>query len=104
MIQVTEEALEKLKELLSAEGSEQSAIRIAVMGGGGQGPGLGLVIDEAKDDDKLYDVNRVPVIIEGNLIEYCQSITIDFTVDDKGRCGGASGSGFIIVADNPVTF
>ncbi len=47
MIQVTDEAHLKLGELLQAEGSEDSAVRIAVMGGGSQGPALGLVVDEA---------------------------------------------------------
>ncbi len=101
MIQVSEEALVKLKELLLAEGSEKSAIRIAVMGGDSRGPGLGLVVDEAVGNDRRYDIGGLPVIIDSSLIDYCASITIDFTVGTQGGCG-ASGSGFIITPQQPV--
>ncbi len=102
MIQVSDEALVKLSELLRAEGSENSAVRIAVMGGGSKGPGLGLIVDEPGDKDKRYDVGGVPVIIDTSLIDYCRSVTIDFTVGTEGKCGGASGSGFIIAPEKPL--
>jgi Fe-S cluster assembly iron-binding protein IscA len=102
MIQVSDEALVKLEELLRAEGSQDSAIRVAVMGGGSQGPGLGLIVDEPGQADRQYDVGGVPVIIDTNLIDYCRLITIDFTVGSQGKCGGASGSGFIIAPQQPL--
>ena len=104
MIQVTEEALTKLEELLLSQGGEQSAIRVAVMGGGSKGPGLGLVVDEAGDQDARYDVEGFPLIIDRSLLEFCRSVTIDFTVGSEGTCGGASGSGFLIEPENPVNF
>jgi len=104
MIQVTEEALTKLEELLHSEGGERSAIRVAVMGGGDKSPGLGLVVDEAGNQDMSYDVGGIPLIIDRGLIDYCRSITIDFTVGAEGKCGGSSGSGFLIVPENPVNF
>ena len=104
MIQVTEEALTKLEELLRSEGGEKSAIRVAVMGGGSKSPGLGLVVDEAGPEDMSYDVGGIPLIIDRGLIDYCRSVTIDFTIGAEGRCGGASGSGFLIIPENPVNF
>jgi len=104
MIQVTDEALVKLKEMLQAEGSKNSAVRIAVMGGGAQGPALGLVVDETTGDDTRYDVGGLPMLIDGGLDDYCRSITIDFTVGIEGKCGGASGSGFIITPEQPLNF
>ena len=104
MIQVTEEALVKLEELLSSEGGEHSAIRVAVMGGGNKGPGLGLIVDEAGTEDVSYDVEGVPLIIDRGLLDYCRSVTIDFTIGQEGKCGGASGSGFLIETENPVNF
>lgn len=104
MIQVTEEALSKLEELLRSQGGERSAIRVAVMGGGTKGPGLGLVVDEAGAEDVSYDVEGVPLIIDRGLLQYCRSVTIDFTAGAEGKCGGASGSGFLIDPENPVNF
>jgi Fe-S cluster assembly iron-binding protein IscA len=100
MIQISDEALVKLKQLLQAEGSEESAIRIAVMGGRSCGPGLGLIVDEAVENDRRYDIGGLPMIIDGGLIDYCTSITIDFTVGTRGKCGGASG--FIITPRQPL--
>lgn len=102
MIQVTDEALVKLRELLQAEGAKNSAVRIAVMGGGSHGPNLGLIVDEAAENDRRYDVGGLPMIIDGGLIDYCGSVTIDFTVGAQVKCGGASGSGFIIRAQQPL--
>ena len=104
MIQVTEEALTKLKELLHSQGGEHSAIRVAVMGGGSKGPGLGLIVDEAGADDVNYDVEGVSLIIDHGLLQYCRSVTIDFTIGAEGKCTAASGSGFLIEPENPVNF
>ena len=104
MIQVTEEALTKLEELLSSQGGKHSSIRVAVMGGGSKGPGLGLIVDEAGTEDVSYDVGGIPLIIDRGLLDYCRSVTIDFTIGEAGKCGGASGSGFLIESENPVNF
>ena len=104
MIQVTEEALARLEELLSSQGGELSAIRVAVMGGGATGPGLGLIVDEAGTEDVRYDVDGVALIIDRGLLDYCRSVTIDFTIGSEGKCGGASGSGFLIETENPINF
>ena len=104
MIQVTEEALTKLEELLRSEGGERSAIRVAVMGGGSKSPSLGLVVDEAGEEDMSYDVGGIPLIIDRALIDYCRLVTIDFTIGAEGKCGGSSGSGFLITPEKPVNF
>lgn len=102
MLEVSERALEKLAELLSLEDNGESAIRIAIMGGGAASPCLGIIVDDVRETDVLYQINETPVIIDGNLIEWCKSITIDFTTGSAGRCGGASGSGFIITPEQPI--
>lgn len=94
----------KIEEMLRAEGGEKSAVRVAVMGGGSQGPGLGLVVDEPGAEDVAFEVGGVAMIIERNLLDYCRSVVIEFTVGSSGQCGGASGSGFVIVPENPVNF
>lgn len=104
MLKVSEEALEKLGELLSAQGGENSAIRVAVMGGVSNSSGLGLIVDESQHSDKLFSFGAIPLIIERNLLDYCQSITIEFKTGKGGTCGGNSGSGFIITPENPVNF
>lgn len=102
MLQISTEALIKLEELHQAEGGENSAIRIAVMGGGNHSPGLGLVVDERSDDDILFDEFTIPIIVDRNLMNYCRKISIEFRTGSDGRCGGASGSGFLLTPETPI--
>lgn len=102
MLEVSPEALVKLTEMVAAQGGERSGIRIAVMGGGTQGPGLGLVVDTPGENDVVIDEHGTALIVDRSLIEYCRSISIDFTTGSGGRCGGASGSGFIIRPERPI--
>ena len=100
MLQVREEALEHLDELLSG-GNEKSGIRIAVMGGA-HGTGLGLIVDEAGEDDLQEVHHGIPLIINKELLSYCRSIVIGFRKGAEGSCGGSSGGGFLIEAENPL--
>lgn len=104
MLQISPEALIKLEELHQAEGGENSAVRIAVMGGGSHGPGLGLVVDEPTDNDVLIDEFSIRIVVDRNLMNYCRKISIEFRVGSDGRCGGASGSGFLINPENTINF
>ena len=102
MLHIQDEAVEHLRTLLT-EGGETGAIRIAVMGGA-HGTGLGLIIDEAGDDDLQITHGDIPVIIDKKLMAYCKTITIGFREADKGSCGGSSGGGFLLNAENPLNF
>ena len=102
MLDIRDEAVAHLRALLT-EGGEAGAIRIAVMGGA-EGTGLGLIIDEAGDDDLQIKHGDITLIIDKKLMDYCQAITIGFREADKGSCGGSSGGGFLLVAENPLTF
>jgi len=101
MLKILEEAEEHLNNLLIG-GNESSAIRIAVMGGA-HGPGLGLIVEEAGEDDLKIEHKNLSFIIDKKLMDYCQSITIGFRKGNEGGCGGSSGSGFLIDSDNPLS-
>lgn len=101
MLKIAAEAEEHLKNLL-AEGSENSAIRIALMGGA-HGPGLGLIVEEAGEDDLRLEHRTIPFIIDKKLMDYCRSITIGFRKGNEGGCGGSSGSGFLIESETPLS-
>ncbi len=102
MLKIDTEAEEHLAKLLADEG-EHAAIRVAVMGGI-QGPGLGLVIDEAAEGDLKIEHKNLSFIVDRKLMAYCQSITIGFRKGSEGGCGGSSGSGFLITSENPLIF
>ncbi|MEE4164831.1 MAG: hypothetical protein V2I35_02450 [Desulfocapsaceae bacterium] len=102
MLTIHADAEEHLAALLT-EGNGQAAIRIAVMGGA-HGPGLGLIIDDAGEDDLKIEHNNLSFVVDSQLMAYCRSITIGFRKGNKGGCGGSSGSGFLISSENPLIF
>jgi len=104
MLTIDETSIEKLIEMLDAQGGTDLAIRVAVMGGAGGGPGLGLIVDAAGESDVFLNKHPIPIIIDRSLIDYCRHITIEFVVGRSGLCGGGSGSGFIITPENPINF
>ena len=102
MLKIDAEAEEHLASLL-ADAGEHAAIRVAVMGGA-QGPGFGLVIDEAAEDDLKIEHKNLLFLVDSRLMAYCQSITIGFRKGTAGGCGGSSPSGFLITSENPLSF
>jgi Fe-S cluster assembly iron-binding protein IscA len=104
MLQISEEALEKLGELVAADGGPTSGVRIAPMGGAVSSSGLGLVVDEPGETDFIHRQGDVLIIVDQGLIDYCKTITIEFLVGREGSCGGSSGSGFIITPGQPINF
>jgi Fe-S cluster assembly iron-binding protein IscA len=104
MLKISDIALEKLGELVAAEGGLESGVRIAPMGGGISSSGLGLAVDEPGEADYVVQQSGVMVIVDHSLMEYCKTITIEFQAGREGSCGGSSGSGFIITPGQPINF
>ena len=104
MLEISDTALEKLGELVAAEGGPDSGVRIAPMGGGISSSGLGLIVDEPTETDVVVENGGVRIIVDRNLIDYCKTITIEFQTGREGSCGGSSGSGFMITPGEPINF
>lgn len=101
MISISKEALACLTQQLATEGNDTSAIRIAVMGGASTS-GLGLIVDTPKESDLCFQHGTIPIIIDQHLLEFCRSISISFISGEGSGCTGKKGSGFLIIADNPI--
>ena len=92
MVTVKENAIKKIKEIMSDEPSS-SKLRIFVQGGGCAGFTQGFTFDEEKTEDVfVYEYNGVVVIVDSISMQYIQGSTISFKED-------AMGSSFVI--DNP---
>ncbi len=99
MLEVTETAITNVKEYLHQENIE-SPVRIFMMSAGCSGPGLGLALDEAKENDLTFEQDGVNFLVEKGLAETCGTITVDFLESDSG-CG-CSGGGFSIRSEKPL--
>lgn len=101
MLEVTESALGNVKDYLSQQKIE-SAVRITMMSGGCSGSSLGLAIDDAKENDNVFDHDGVSFLVDKELSDICGAIKVDFIEDKSGGCGCAGG-GFAVTSENPLS-
>jgi iron-sulfur cluster assembly accessory protein len=93
MIQMTDKAVGKVKELLSAEDKAGFGLRVAIHGGGCSGFQYGLTFENAeKPNDQILEFNGLKVYVDAMSGMYLDGVKIDY-VDSL------DGSGFKI--DNP---
>ena len=93
MITLTPSACDKVKQLLEKEGKVGHGLRVRVAGGGCSGLQYSLGFDrEAKEGDKVLEINGVKVFVDPRSALYLAGVEVDY-VD------GLSASGFKI--NNP---
>ena len=73
MFTITELAAGNLRAYLE-QNKVDSPIRIALMQGGCSGPSLGLALDEAKEQDKVFAENNLTFLVDGDLLEQCGAV------------------------------
>jgi iron-sulfur cluster assembly accessory protein len=95
-ITLTDKAVEKIGELLSgqSEGTEQ-ALRVAVRGGGCSGFQYALAFDRAKDDDNVFEVGGVAVVVDKVSMQFVFGSEVDYVE-------GLQGAGFQVNNPNVV--
>ena len=103
MLEITESGVRHLAEVgVATDGT--GVIRVAVIGGG-RGSGLGLFADTAVASDVVSRHGDYTLVVDRHLLDYCQTITIDFQEGrgDEG-CSSRSGRGFILTTAKPLLF
>jgi iron-sulfur cluster assembly protein len=95
-ITLTGKAAEKIGEMLGSEGdSEGQALRVAVRGGGCSGFQYALAFDRAKDDDHLFEVDGVAVVVDKVSMQFVIGSEVDYVE-------GLQGAGFQVNNPNVV--
>lgn len=82
---MTPVAAEKIRELLSGqqEGQEQ-ALRVAVRGGGCSGFQYALAFDKPKDDDHVFEVDDVSVVVDATSMQFVFGSEVDYVDSLQG--------------------
>jgi iron-sulfur cluster assembly protein len=93
-VKVTDTAADKIRELVSANDSDQ-ALRVAVKGGGCSGFQYALALDAPKDDDLVFEHNGVAVVVDKVSMQLVFGSEVDY-VD------GLQGAGFTVNNPNVV--
>ena len=93
VIALTDKASVKVRELISAEGNEELALRVAVRPGGCSGFSYEMFFDaDIAGDDLTEDFSGVKVVVDPSSAELLKGATLDYN-------DGLQGAGFAI--DNP---
>jgi iron-sulfur cluster assembly accessory protein len=93
VITLTESAASKVKDLITAEGAPDLALRVAVRPGGCSGFSYEMFFDtDVAADDRLSEEAGVKVVVDEASAELLQGATLDYK-------DGLQGAGFAI--DNP---
>lgn len=95
MIKVSTSAREKVTALMQEEGFNPSTdfVRVGVKSGGCSGLSYDLNFDnQQKDDDRLFEDNRVRIVVDKKSLLYLVGTTLEYS-------GGLNGKGFVF--NNP---
>lgn len=94
MIQISESAAKKLKNLRDEEGKDASYfLRVEVKKGGCSGLSYKMEFDNtARAGDKTFEMNGEKLVVDGQSFLYLIGMTLDFS-------GGLNGKGFVF--NNP---
>ena len=110
MIEITEAASSKVKEILDEQGKSDHALRVFVRGMGCSGPAFGMALDNApREDDQVSEVGGIKLLVDPMSAPYLEGAQVDyvdslmgkgFTVSNPnaaqaagGGCGGGCSCG-----------
>jgi iron-sulfur cluster assembly protein len=95
-ITLSPKAVEKIGELLGGQSDgEGQALRVAVRGGGCSGFQYALAFDRAKEDDHVFEVDGVAVIVDKTSMQFVFGSEVDYIE-------GLQGAGFQVNNPNVV--
>jgi iron-sulfur cluster assembly protein len=97
MVQLTDIAAEKVAEFMSGQGAESDVVglRVGVKGGGCSGFQYALALDEKREDDHVFEISGIRVLVDPASMQYVDGSTVDFTESFMG-------SGFEVSNPNVV--
>jgi iron-sulfur cluster insertion protein len=79
MLNISDSATKKIKEVIDEEGNDDLKLRIFVQGGGCSGFQYGFTLDEkAEEDDFSFEKNGVQVLVDPMSMQYLQEAEIDY--------------------------
>lgn len=97
IIKFTDNAANKVSELIADEGNSDLKLRVYITGGGCSGFQYGFTFDEImNEDDTLIEKNGVSVLIDAMSIQYLTGAEIDYSES-------LSGAQFVIRNPNATT-
>lgn len=86
MIRISKEAEQQLKEYKERRGAD-SSVRIGIVSGNSSGSMLGISIDEEKNSDTRFSYDGFELIVDTQLLQFCEEIEVEFILKQEAGCG-----------------
>ena len=97
MIEITDAAKNKIKDILYDEGNPKMSLRTFVQGGGCSGFSYGFTLDEEiNEDDFIFPLDEFKILVDAMSMQYLQGASIDYKEE-------LMGSQFVIKNPNAQT-
>jgi len=94
IIEITEKALGQIGKIFeNEETSEETGLRVGVMGGGCSGLSYDIKFDKKKEKDNIFLYGEISILIDPKSSIYLKGVTLDFK-------DGLNGKGFIFINPN----
>ena len=85
MIDITESAKNKIKDILYDEGNPKMSLRTFVQGGGCSGFSYGFTLDEEQNEDDFeIPLDEFKILVDAMSMQYLQGAVIDYKEDLQG--------------------
>ena len=79
MVTLTDIAAQKVSEFLATQEQPEAGLRVAVKGGGCSGFQYQLALDEARDDDQVFEFEGIRILVDQQSLRYVDGSTVDYT-------------------------
>jgi len=84
-ITLTDNAISKVKSLISADGNQNLKLRVYIVGGGCSGFQYGFTFDEKiNEDDILISKDTITILVDALSAQYLMDAEIDYTENLQG--------------------
>ncbi|MDH5188744.1 MAG: iron-sulfur cluster insertion protein ErpA [Rhodospirillaceae bacterium] len=84
-IAIGQGAVERIRQLIEAEGNPEMMLRVGITGGGCSGFQYNFSLDSAiNDDDRTFEEGGIKVVIDETSIPFVAGATLDFKTDLMG--------------------
>ena len=87
MVQLTDTAVSKVKEILDTQEPKPAGLRISVVGGGCSGFAYDLYFDQLTEMDRTFESHGVKLVVDQMSLQYLAGTTVDYVE-------GLQGAGF----------
>lgn len=85
MVEITDNAKNKIQEIVTEENNPALKIRTFVQGGGCSGFSYGFTFDESQNEDDFeFDIGSTKMLIDSISMQYLQGAVIDYKEDAMG--------------------